>query len=289
MEKRSIAKNSKYRQIIGNQYGNLTVLDVFRDEKGQCRCKCQCGCGRESFPLYSNLQAGRTKSCGCGEEAFRRLHLELTGKRFGKLLVLEATELRKDGSVVWKCQCDCGNLYYQTARNLVRGFSTHCGCSRKKRDKVYYKDLTGQRFHRLSVLSMTSKRTNSGSIVWHCCCDCGNEVDVSESELVHGNRKSCGCRKEETGYELIQYRHFGDGTSLEALTRKKRSDNKSGYTGVYELPNGKYKAIINLKGKRYDLGTYESLSDAVSARKEGEAKLHQPLIDEWKKELKEKR
>lgn len=35
---------------------------------------------------------------------------DLSGKRFGKLVVLEETDQRKYGRVVWKCRCDCGNI-----------------------------------------------------------------------------------------------------------------------------------------------------------------------------------
>lgn len=34
----------------------------------------------------------------------------LIGERFGRLTVIEKTDKRKNGSIVWKCQCDCGNI-----------------------------------------------------------------------------------------------------------------------------------------------------------------------------------
>ncbi|MDD3360419.1 MAG: hypothetical protein PHW34_01940 [Hespellia sp.] len=281
MEKRSIAENSKMNQMKGNQYGELKVLDVFRDNKGKYRCECRCSCGNVTYPLYTNVPTGRTKSCGCGEEKNRRKYVDLTGKRFGKLVAMEPTSFRQDGCVIWKCACDCGKACYKMERNLVRGFSTHCGCSKKKNKVYYYKDLTGQRFHRLLVVAKTELRAVNGSIIWQCRCDCGKEIHVSESDLVHGNRQSCGCRRLEMGRELIQYRHFEDGTCLEALTRKKRSDNKSGYTGVFELSNGKYKAGITFKGERYYLGTFDKKANAIKARQLAEETFHKPFIDKW--------
>lgn len=43
------------------------------------------------------------------------------------------------------------------------------------------------------------RRDNSGvsRIFWHCLCDCGNEIDVSNSGF-YGNTKSCGCLKRES-------------------------------------------------------------------------------------------
>ena len=46
----------------------------------------------------------------------------LAGQRFGKLVVLSPTEKRMDnGSIVWRCQCDCGNTAEVSARRLTRG------------------------------------------------------------------------------------------------------------------------------------------------------------------------
>lgn len=58
------------------------------------------------------------------------------------------------------------------------------------------KDLSGQRFGRLLVLYDTSERKR-GNVVWHCRCDCGNEVDIRGGNLISGNTTSCGCYSRE--------------------------------------------------------------------------------------------
>jgi len=58
------------------------------------------------------------------------------------------------------------------------------------------KDLTGQRFGRLTVLYDTGKRKN-GNVVWHCRCDCGNESDVRSDSLVFARTTSCGCYRRQ--------------------------------------------------------------------------------------------
>jgi len=55
------------------------------------------------------------------------------------------------------------------------------------------KDLVGQRFGRLMVLYDTGKRKKNGNVVWHCQCDCGNELDVRSGDLVSIHTTSCGC------------------------------------------------------------------------------------------------
>ena len=53
---------------------------------------------------------------------------DLTGKRFGRLIAKEPTEERKNGSVVWKCDCDCGNTHFVRADQLKSGKTKSCGC-----------------------------------------------------------------------------------------------------------------------------------------------------------------
>ena len=54
--------------------------------------------------------------------------------------------------------------------------------------------------------------------------------------------------------------------------RNKRIEkiNKTGVNGVH-LDRGKYRAIIYVDSKKIDLGRYETLEEAKSARKRGEA------------------
>jgi len=264
----------------GMRFGQLTVLEVFRDPKGALKCSCRCDCGRQTEAYWHNIKSGRTKSCGCGEEANRRKFKDITGQRFGKLTALFPTEKRREGNVVWKCRCDCGSFYEQSRRNLIRGYSWHCGCEKRSGHHCGYRDLTSQKFNRLTALYPTPKRTGSGSVVWHCICDCGKEADVSETALVHGGQISCGCRVSEVGKELSGHLHFIEGTCIEFLKRKPRRDNTSGYPGVYRTENGKYRAGITFKKIRYHLGTYDTFEEAKRERQNAEKRYYQSFLEE---------
>ena len=53
--------------------------------------------------------------------------IDLTGKRFGRLLVLG--ESGKVGEqTAWKCKCDCGGIAIVTGANLRSGNTNSCGC-----------------------------------------------------------------------------------------------------------------------------------------------------------------
>ena len=55
----------------------------------------------------------------------------LINKRFGKLIVLKEVGRAKDRSVIWECQCDCGNKTNTTSRSLMCQDTKSCGCLRK--------------------------------------------------------------------------------------------------------------------------------------------------------------
>ena len=62
------------------------------------------------------------------------------------------------------------------------------------------KDLTGQRFDRLTVMYQTEDRVSpigNHYARYHCVCDCGNEIDIDASNLIKGSAKSCGCLSKE--------------------------------------------------------------------------------------------
>ncbi len=68
--------------------------------------------------------------------------------------------------------------------------------------------------------------------------------------LLHGNYRSCGCLRQEIWKELPGQLHMVDGTCVEMLEKRKhRSDNTSGFRGVYQLRNGKYRATIGFQGE----------------------------------------
>ena len=75
--------------------------------------------------------------------------VDLTGKRFGRLVVLEQAEYHIDKkgrkTKMWKCKCDCGNETIVRHGGLQKGTTTSCGC--------FHKEIVGSlnRSHGLSA------------------------------------------------------------------------------------------------------------------------------------------
>ena len=113
------------------------------------------------------------------------------GTRIGNITVTDETDKRKNGYMVWRCVCDCGNEVLLDTRTLQRETVRDCGCI--TRVKPGQKDMTGERFGRLVCLYPEETRGTTSSTLWHCRCDCGNECSVPRHQLVHGYTKSCGC------------------------------------------------------------------------------------------------
>ena len=55
--------------------------------------------------------------------------LDLIGRRFGRLVVLERMR-NLNGKTTWLCKCDCGNDVITRGRRLMSGMTQSCGCLR---------------------------------------------------------------------------------------------------------------------------------------------------------------
>lgn len=122
---------------------------------------------------------------------------DLTNKKFGKLTVIKRAE-NIGKSTAWYCKCDCGNpnLIKVRGDHLQRGEITSCRCTQKKIFSTIAqqnkKDITNNKFGKLTALYPTDARYHK-SIVWHCKCECGKEIDAPASRLSSGHILSCGC------------------------------------------------------------------------------------------------
>lgn len=156
------------------------------------------------------------------------------GQKIDRLTILEDTGERKDRSIVWKCQCDCGNTCLKTSKWLGKkgkGLKS-CGCTSGKK-----KNLICQKYGMLTVIDYTNDNRH-GSALWKCQCDCGNICYASTNHLQTGNTKSCGCL----------HGHSWGEQKIKELLDKYEVPYKSEYI-FQELPNRRYDfAIFDTNG-----------------------------------------
>lgn len=58
--------------------------------------------------------------------------LDLTGKRFGRLVGVMRTGTSKHGKAIWLFKCDCGKDHAADPSIVVRGRTISCGCARNE-------------------------------------------------------------------------------------------------------------------------------------------------------------
>jgi hypothetical protein len=142
--------------------------------------------------------------------------IDLTGQRFGKLIVIKRDINNKKGHTYWLCKCDCDKLKIIRNDLLKNNSNKSCGCNNK------IESLVRRRFGKLIVLSR-DKNNKFNQITWKCKCDCGNELTVVGDNLKNNRTKSCGCfRSEFAKSKLIDL----SGKKFGKLTVLKRVENK---------------------------------------------------------------
>lgn len=99
-----------------------------------------------------------------------------------------------------------------------------------------YKDLTDERFGRLTVSHLD--QISDGRAVWVCKCDCGNTKSVLATNLKSGGILSCGCLHREN--------------SSKRMARQSRTHGMS-YTGTYDSWRAMKDRCCNNKNHQYHL------------------------------------
>jgi hypothetical protein len=122
-------KQKEAESLVGQKFGRLKVLKRVKNRSKKVTWKCQCDCGNICYITSDHLKTGHSKSCGCiqKENISQRMKVDLVGKRFGKLTVLNFDHTDKNGQV-WLCQCECGNKCFANTKTLNFKRKQSCGC-----------------------------------------------------------------------------------------------------------------------------------------------------------------
>lgn len=117
---------------------NTEVLEFVEIKNHAAYWKCKCGCGNIFIARGADISNGHTRSCGClskqkakelGNNNKGKRAQDLTDKRFGKLIARYPTEKRDScRSIIWACECDCGNWTEVSTHALNQGTVKSCGC-----------------------------------------------------------------------------------------------------------------------------------------------------------------
>lgn len=78
--------------------------------------------------------------------------------RFGRLVALSPTDIRQNELVVWKCQCDCGEIVFIRGDSLRNGNTRSCGCLNR--------DIASQGTNNLQHGHTRSKKRSKEFYTW---------------------------------------------------------------------------------------------------------------------------
>lgn len=174
--------------------------------------------------------------------------------------------LSKEILGAWRDEMRQRGYSQQTISNYVKGINLyldHMGWSEIRFNRGRAKDIRDLTFGYLTPIAPTDRR-HRRDVVWSCRCKCGNVVELPAARLLEGNTLSCGCLKAEHMRSVVK-NIAGTHLVLSLKEDGRKADTLSGYTGV-SPKRDKWLAYITYRGKRYHLGTYSRIEDAVKAR-----------------------
>lgn len=172
--------------------------------------------------------------------------VDLTGQRFGKLIVLEKAGKAKDGHCTWKCKCDCGNETIVNSNNLRSGNTKSCGCGEKENlKKLHFKKVHGDSNSKLYAIwkSMRQRCNNSSNLMYN----------------YYGGRGITVCQEWDNDY--ITFKNWAIENGYSENLSIDRIDNNKGYspencrwaTKIQQANNMRNNHYITLNNKTQSL------------------------------------
>ena len=192
-----LAKHS----VVGKQFGELTVLEelephITPNGSLQRIIKVCCSCGN----IYETRLTSAQKSRMCKACLDKKRRQDITGQRFGKLIVTSMADdyISPSGHRLSRCNClcDCGNTCVVNMSALITGATTSCGCTRNSRgllkDNQHLVDQYDFEKNKDLDLEFDKLTAASNVKVWWKCNKCGNSwlATISSQNDKH---KKHGC------------------------------------------------------------------------------------------------
>ena len=205
------------------------------------------------------------------------------GRVFGYLKV-EEVELRRNSSghtcswAIGHCvHCGAPAKYRVGNISQIAGRCPHCWTPH------YSAPPPKSEYPAFVVLQRIGEERGSDTIWEYRCKVCGNLCKIPQRNL--SKYKSCGCLMEkgrDKGFSVAQELRY-NGTFLPSISpdRSLNKNSSTGIKGVNKSKNGKYRAVIVLRGKQIYLGEYITLEEAAKARRRAEEKYFAPEITSW--------
>jgi len=193
----SIKWTKRSKELVGRQFGNLTVIACLdeRSKDGLIVASCMCMCGKQTNVTVRDLTTGNTKSCGCLRQQLAKKALTAwNSKRRAKLDAAWLISAKK----VFRRRYADGDLTFTEFIELSQKDCYYCGKQAKISNKfnVYKYDMKKGKesynteraeqaeFRYNGLDRLSSKFPHDKNNVVACCIVCNRaKSDMSVSEF----------------------------------------------------------------------------------------------------------
>ena len=172
-----------------------------------------------------------------------------------------------------ECLCECGIVCVKERSQLTTGKTKSCGCLRVTNMKTHghsqnnklYGVWASQKTRCRNPKDLNYDKYGERSITFSKKFDEFEDwyAYVSQLDNAEKERYTLDRINNDKGYKIGNLRWATH--SVQQANRGKTIQNKSGYKGVWELPNGKYRARVQHKGVGYHIGCYSTAKKASKA------------------------
>lgn len=260
------------KDLTGQKFGKLFVVERSGKNKfGNVTWRCLCDCGKETIVSSGNLLRGNTKSCGCSKTN------DLTGKRYGKIVVVERLSTIEHGETLYRCKCDCGNEVILRQSNLTKKHNLSCGKYGCKKTNKTHGMRNSELYHKYYDIHTRCERKDNPLYGGRgiSVCDEWSGTNGFENfmrwSMENGYKDGLSLDRIDVNGNYCPENCRWVTWDVQAKNKRPLPRNTTGVAGVYKK-DGKYAANISVNGKRYHLGTFTTIAEAAKARKEAEEK-----------------
>lgn len=201
--------------------------------------------------------------------------VDLTGRVFGRLMVLERAENNANGQAYWLCRCSCGALKKIRGTHLTSGKVVSCGCYNAEviakhnmcgtpEYRAYYNMIKRCYCEKDNAFSRYGGRGIKVCDRWRGCF----EAFCSDMGIRPGADYSLD-RIDPNGDYGPENCRWAD-LKTQAHNQRVPKTSPTGFRGVVKNPRGKYVAQIWASNRMRRIGTFSNFSDACAARKKAE-------------------
>ena len=149
----------------------------------------------------------------------KKILIDITGQKFGRLTVINQDGISKWGDARWLCKCDCGEEKVIAGKSLRGGYTKSCGCLRR--------EITG---NKNKLIPGLASMKNKMALYKRSAKNRGLKWNLNEEQFKKITQKDC----------------YYCGAKPNNISGKKKYNGEYIYNGIDRVDNNKGYTIDNI-------------------------------------------